>query len=105
MKYDFASGQKVYSTYVYTGYTDDQIVELKQKVVSFFGAVQVIKELKINNYVEKIDKEYKTLKPVRILQNIEIFVKTVVCLEIIVCKKIERMEIRKLYKRHYFQTQ
>jgi len=58
LKYDFASGQKVYSTYVYTGYTNDQIAELKQKVESFFGAVHVIKELKINKYVEKIDKEY-----------------------------------------------
>ncbi|AOV58537.1 hypothetical protein T040910_032 [Synechococcus phage S-CAM3] len=58
LKYDFASGQKVYSTYTFTGFTQEQSDALQQRIRDFFAATEVIKELKINQYIGKIDKEY-----------------------------------------------
>jgi hypothetical protein len=58
LKYDFVSGQKAYSTYTFTGFTAEQANTLKERIITFFQATELVKELKVNQYLGKVDKEY-----------------------------------------------
>ncbi len=55
-KYDFANGQQVYSTYTFTGFTEEQVSDLYDKVLAFIDAHAVVKEIKVNKYVTKVDE-------------------------------------------------
>ena len=55
-KYDFANGQQVYSTYTFTGYTEEQVSDLYNKVLNFLNAHDVAKQIKVNKYVTKLDE-------------------------------------------------
>tara|TARA_X000001036_G_scaffold246013_1_gene229380 strand:- start:12298 stop:13239 length:942 start_codon:yes stop_codon:yes gene_type:complete len=55
-KFDFVNDQKVYTTYTFVGYTEDQVSELLTKVKTFIETNKLAKEIKINQYVTKIDE-------------------------------------------------
>jgi len=56
LKYDFSSGQKVYTTYTFVGYTTDQVIELRKKIVDFIQASDHARLLKVRRYVSKVDE-------------------------------------------------
>ena len=57
LKYDFASGQQVYSTYTFTGYTEQQITDLFNKINTFIDAQKTTKILKVERSLQKIDEQ------------------------------------------------
>lgn len=54
-KFDFVNDRKVYATYTFNGYTAEQVSDLQEKVVAFLDANKVVKEIKINQYITKVD--------------------------------------------------
>lgn len=56
LKYDFVSGQKVYTTYTFTGYTSEQVSELLLKVRAFLDAETVVRQLSVNQHLKKVDE-------------------------------------------------
>tara|TARA_Y100000385_G_C13101048_1_gene644523 strand:- start:661 stop:1602 length:942 start_codon:yes stop_codon:yes gene_type:complete len=54
-KFDFVNDRKVYTTYTFSGYTTEQVSDLQDKVLTFLDANRVVKEIKINKYVTKVD--------------------------------------------------
>lgn len=56
LKYDFASGQKVYSTYTFTGYTTQQVIDLRTKIETFIKAQDLTRIIKIERSLQKVDE-------------------------------------------------
>lgn len=57
LKYDFANQQQVYSTYTFTGYTDEQVQELRNKILTFLDAEKTVRIMKVERHLSKIDDE------------------------------------------------
>lgn len=57
-KFDFAQQQQVYSTYTFTGYTEEQVVELEKKVRNFITAQNTARLYDVEARLQKIDEEY-----------------------------------------------
>jgi len=57
-KFDFVSQQQVYSTYTFTGYTEEQVIELEKKVRNFITAQNTARLYDVESRLSKIDEEY-----------------------------------------------
>ena len=57
-KFDFAQQQQVYSTYTFTGYTEEQVIELEKKVRTFIGAQNTARLYDVETRLQKIDEEF-----------------------------------------------
>lgn len=56
LKYDFASGQKVYSTYTFTGYTEEQVSTILAKIRDFLEAETLVRQLKVTRHLQKVNE-------------------------------------------------
>jgi len=57
-KFDFAQQQQVYSTYTFTGYTEEQVIELEKKVRNFITAQNTARLYDVEARLQKIDEEF-----------------------------------------------
>lgn len=55
-KVDFNNGATYWSTYQFTGATNEQAASLKEKLSLFFSALREVKEIKIDREVKEIDQ-------------------------------------------------
>lgn len=57
-KFDFVGQQEVYSTYTFTGYTEEQVIELEKKVRTFIEAQNTARLYDVETRLGKIDEEF-----------------------------------------------
>lgn len=57
LKYDFANQQQVYSTYTFTGFTSEQAQELRDKISLLIEAEKVVRIIKVEGHLSKIDDQ------------------------------------------------
>ena len=52
-KYNFASGQEVFSTYEFTGHTTEQVADLETKIRNFIEANTLLRVFKVESFYPK----------------------------------------------------
>lgn len=57
LKYDFANQRQTYSTYNYVGFTAEQVSTLKQQIINFVEAEKLVRILKVETSIKKVDEE------------------------------------------------
>lgn len=57
-KYNFASGQEVFSTYEFTGHTTEQVADLEKKIRNFIEANTLLRVFKVEASIQKIEDEF-----------------------------------------------